>query len=283
MDETTPVMVNLSVPKVADTFCTCYRSTVTTDGRSTRWAQHRLERRKELVEATLRAIRRHGARVGMDEIAVVAGTSKTVFYRHFTDRTGLYQAVTEQVDALILRDLGRALGEAGTPLVALHASPPEIVSAAIDSYLALVEKDPEVYRFVVAAPMLDRSDAHPDGDPASAVTGHVAVQLEVVLHQALRQSGYDVASAPVWARGVVGMVRAAADAWLAEEVGLAGMPRAQLTRHLTLLAWTGLSTAWQGDGSGLPGPGRPLTPGVPSTPVASPARAVPPPAVPPPA
>jgi AcrR family transcriptional regulator len=226
----------------------------TTDGRSTRWAQHRLERRKELVEAALRAIRKHGARVGMDEIALSAGTSKTVFYRHFTDRTGLYHAVTERVDALILRDLGRALGEAGTPLAALHASPPEIVSAAIDSYLALVEKDPEVYRFVVAAPILERSDAHAVGDPASTVTGHVAAQLEVVLHQALEESGYDASSAPVWARGVVGMVRAAADAWLADEPGLAGMPRARLTHHLTRLAWTGLATAWEGGRAGPSGP-----------------------------
>lgn len=128
------------------------------------------------------------------------------------------------------------------------------MSAAIDSYLALVEKDPEVYRFVVAAPILDRGDRHAVGDPSSSVTGHVAAQLEIVLHEALRTSGYDVAPAPVWARGVVGMVRAAADAWLAEEAGLAGMPRAELTRHLTVLAWTGLATAWPGGAqeAGLP-------------------------------
>ena len=59
-----------------------------TDGRSTRWDQHRAARRRELVEATLRAIREHGAAVGMDDIAAEAGTSKTVVYRHFTDRQG---------------------------------------------------------------------------------------------------------------------------------------------------------------------------------------------------
>ena len=50
------------------------------DGRSTRWDQHRAARRRELVDATLRAIRQHGAGVGMDDIAAVAGTSKTVVY-----------------------------------------------------------------------------------------------------------------------------------------------------------------------------------------------------------
>lgn len=215
-----------------------------TDGRSTRWAQHRLERRKELVEATLRAIRAHGATVGMDEIALAAGTSKTVFYRHFTDRNGLYQAVSERVDGLILRDLGKALGESGVPLSDLSASPQHLVAAAIDSYLALVEKDPEVYRFIVAAPLLDRTHS----DPAADVSGHVAAQLADVLHEALGAAGYDPSPAPVWAQGVVGMVRAAADAWLAGGPGFSGMPRARLTEHLTTLAWTGLATAWPADG-----------------------------------
>lgn len=44
----------------------------------------------------------------MDEVAATARTSKTVFYRHFTDRAGLYTAVAERVDATIIRDLTRA-------------------------------------------------------------------------------------------------------------------------------------------------------------------------------
>src|SRR5262245_32752527 len=53
------------------------------DGRDSRWEQHREERREALVDATIRAIRKHGATVGMDDIALEAGTSKTVVYRHF--------------------------------------------------------------------------------------------------------------------------------------------------------------------------------------------------------
>ena len=72
------------------------------DGRATRWAQHNAERRRELVEATLRAIRKHGHGIGMDDLAADAGTSKTVFYRHFGDRAGLYTAVVESVQEFIL-------------------------------------------------------------------------------------------------------------------------------------------------------------------------------------
>src|SRR6476660_5825115 len=122
------------------------------DGRNTRWNQHRAIRRRELVDATLRAIRQHGAGVGMDDIAAVAGTSKTVIYRHFADRQGLYAAVCESVDALILRDLGQAMGADsghGVDLASAARHPKELIEGAIDAYLKLVEKDPEVYRFVV--------------------------------------------------------------------------------------------------------------------------------------
>ena len=216
-------------------------STTTTpsqDGRSTRWDEHRASRRRELVEATLRAIRKHGAAVGMDDIAAEAGTSKTVVYRHFTDRQGLYAAVCESVDARILRDLGKAMGAADGELAASPGDPRGLISASIDAYLGLVEKDPEVYRFVVNAPLLETPA---DGYPASPVTNHIAAQLSVVIATALEAGGQDTAPATVWAAGLVGMVRAAADQWLAAPDA---MTRSTLTTHLTDLAWSGLSSAW---------------------------------------
>jgi AcrR family transcriptional regulator len=211
------------------------------DGRSTRWDAHRATRRRELVEATLRAIREHGAAVGMDDIAAAAGTSKTVLYRHFTDRQGLYAAVSESVDALIMRDLGQAVVASGADAADLPASSSaarELVAKAIDSYLLLVEKDPEVYRFVVNAPLLETPVG---GDPAQAVTNHVADQMSELIGGALTAAGRDPAAAAVWGPGVVGMVRAAADQWLTPP---RSMSRAQLTEHLTTLAWSGLSAAW---------------------------------------
>ncbi|GAA2731046.1 TetR/AcrR family transcriptional regulator [Pedococcus aerophilus] len=209
----------------------------TTDGRSTRWDEHRATRRRELVEATLRAIREHGAGVGMDDIAAAAGTSKTVFYRHFTDRSGLYAAVSESVDARILRDLAAAMGDGAPDLASAGGSPRAIIAAAIDSYLALVERDPEVYRFVVNAPLLDSPSG---GDPALAVTSHIGDQMSALIGAALTSVGRNPSAAPVWGAGVVGMVRAAADQWLAAP----SMTRSELTTHLTDLAWGGLSAAW---------------------------------------
>ena len=73
----------------------------------------------------------------MDEIAATAGTSKTVFYRHFTDRAGLYTAVAERVDATIIRDLTRAAGDPA-PDDARGRHP----RVSIAAYLRLVEDDP---------------------------------------------------------------------------------------------------------------------------------------------
>ena len=139
----------------------------TPDGRSSRWDEHRLARRQELVEATLHAIREHGAGVGMDEVAATARTSKTVFYRHFTDRAGLYTAVAERVDATIIRDLSRAAGDPATD------DARAVIRGVIAAYLRLVEDDPEVYRFIVNAPMVPPGE-RPQGDVAAGMTDRIA-------------------------------------------------------------------------------------------------------------
>ena len=75
------------------------------DGRHSRWDAHRVRRRRALVESALRAIRRYGAGVTLDDVATVAGTSKTVLYRYFGDRVGLYHGVVDRVSENILGDL----------------------------------------------------------------------------------------------------------------------------------------------------------------------------------
>ena len=208
-----------------------------TDGRDTRWAQHRLARRVELVEATLRAIRRHGAGVGMDEIAAEAGTSKTVVYRHFSDKAGLYHAVVESVDGLVLRDLGHALGWGTDP--ALGSDPRAVIAAVVDSYLQLVERDPEVYRFVVTRPLLGQGKLAVD-DPVTGLTNRIANQITVMLAATLRDQGRDPAPAGTWGHALVGLVRAAADHWIGQAEHV---PRTVLVQHVTDLAWGGMSAA----------------------------------------
>ena len=215
------------------------------DGRRSRWDEHRLARRDELVDATLRAIRLHGAGVGMDDIAATAGTSKTVFYRHFTDRAGLYTAVAERVDATIIRGLTRAADGADSAGAPLH--PRVVIHQVVAAYLELVEDDPEVYRFVVNTPLF--SPGEPSGRDVAAgmtdrISAHVAGLVETGLTDRARRTGpLDPAGAQrLWGVALVGMVRASADAWLAAGGAASGTTREGLAQDLATLAWDGLSS-----------------------------------------
>src|SRR3954469_12460118 len=117
------------------------------DRRDSRWDEHRAARRRQLVDATLAAVGKHGAGVGMEEIAAEAGTSKTVVYRHFADRAELHVAVCNRVASQLLPRLREAIES--------NAAPRQMVAAGIDPYLAFLEADPELYRFVVPPPQLD--------------------------------------------------------------------------------------------------------------------------------
>lgn len=177
------------------------------DGRDVRWEAHRAERRQQLVEAALKAIRQHGAGVGMDEIAAQAGTSKTVLYRHLGDKAGLYGAVVAAVDDTILADL-RAAQERGGDVATR-------IAAMVHSYLSMVQRDPDIYRFVMTRPLeTTEGDAQ---DPVRQITGRVSEQLTDALHTHLVAEGRsDDADllAPAWGIGIVGLVRSAADHWL---------------------------------------------------------------------
>jgi len=209
----------------------------TPDGRSSRWDGHRLARRAELVDATLRAIRDHGAGVGMDEVAATAGTSKTVFYRHFTDRAGLYTAVAERVDGTIIRGLTRAADEPGPP--GATAERRAVVRAVIAAYLHLVEEDPEVYRFIVNAPIVPPGE-RPHGDVAAGMTDRIAGHVADLVGAGIAP---DAGGAPrLWGVALVGMVRSTADAWLAAGGAATGASSDDLADDLTALVWDGLGT-----------------------------------------
>jgi AcrR family transcriptional regulator len=194
------------------------------DRRSTRWDEHRRTRREELVQATLAAVGKHGAGVGMDEIAAEAGTSKTVVYRHFTDRNELYVAVCTRVAEQLTRKLREAVGSSDHPR--------EILAAAIETYLHFLEADPEVYRFVVSHQLPTDGD-----DPLTSLSDLVGDELGALVAASLQRAGQDTAAAVPWGHSVIGGVRSAADWWLRAD---RPMPRAQLAASLTDLAWAGL-------------------------------------------
>src|SRR3954462_9864066 len=162
------------------------------DGRRARWTEHRRARREELVAAAVEAVRLAGPEFAVDDVARSAGVSKTVIYRYFTDKDELVDAVLERISTVIL--LPRLLGQ----IAAEHADDRAGLRAVIAAFVALVEDEPELYRFAYAhAGRSGRADlvANTEHEIAEAL----ATLMSVRLADADRATG----AARTWAYGVV--------------------------------------------------------------------------------
>ena len=159
----------------------------------------------------------------MEQIAAEAGVTKPIVYRHFGDRDGLLDAMAERFETEVTTELRAALSR--------EAGPKELLVAGIDAYLAIVERDPNVYQVLVR-----RAVSDPRGGP-QAVIRRVAQQVALVIGEQMRNLGLDSGAAEPWAFGLVGMVHAAGDWWLERPT----MPRARLVEYLVALLWDGMS------------------------------------------
>jgi AcrR family transcriptional regulator len=187
-------------------------------------AERRQLRRGELLDAAIDVIRRRGADVTMEEMATAGGITKPILYRHFVDRDGLVLAVTETA----LREIGAILdGKLGE---ALSDAPPHSIRATIDAFFEYVEREPELYRFIV------ENDARRGSVATVAFTERIAERVADTLAQGLVDNGRDPAPAAIWGRAIVGMVRNTAAWW----IGGADISRQDAVGALTDLVWLGM-------------------------------------------
>lgn len=187
--------------------------------------QEREARREVLLDAAVEAIRRHGPRVSMEELGRAAGVTKPILYRHFGHRDGL-------TTALATRFVGRLQSTLEASMT-IGGSPRDRLEATIDAYLAFVESDPEVYRFLVA-----RLPAAAPGSELSVgnFLAQVGDQVAVILGEQLRAAGLDSGGAEPMAHGIVGMVHSAGDWWLDRRT----MPRGRVVHYVANLLWGGM-------------------------------------------
>ncbi|HYS40316.1 MAG TPA: TetR/AcrR family transcriptional regulator [Pseudonocardiaceae bacterium] len=193
------------------------------DARRERWRAHRENRREEFVEATIRAVGRHGPDVGMDEIAAEAGVTKPVLYRHFTDKADLYYAVGMRATDMLMAKIVPALAD-DAPIY-------ERIRRAVDCYVGFLDEYRELYRFLVLRP-----------DPAKQDLVRrdklkIAEVLAELLGAYLKLFRMNPVIAGPSGYGIVGLVQTAGEWWLDHPDE---MTRDQLTDHLTMLIWHGI-------------------------------------------
>ena len=187
------------------------------DGRTTRWDDHREQRRTDLVTAAVAAIDRHGPEASIADIAAVAGVSKPVLYRYFTDKAELYAAVGQWGAQLVLDRL--------MPELLSDAPIRERVADGVDAYLATIEEHPQVFLLLVRH--------HAGGDPLAGGRAVIATTVARVLGDTLRGLDVDAAGAEPWAHGLVGLGVSTGEWWLERQT----MSRAAVARYLTAFIW----------------------------------------------
>ena len=157
-------------------------------------------RRRELLDAAIRAIRAGGADASMTDIAAAAGVSKPVLYSTFRDKSELAAALAD-----------RFLGELDMTLldtVTTEASPRATLRRTIGAFVAFAEREPDLYRFLVEG---------------SAGTGREAVELPMLTNLASRIAEYLTSPtaridrserSESWAFAIMGAVFATVGWWL---------------------------------------------------------------------
>jgi len=179
------------------------------DGRQLRWDKHNQARRRTILDAAVAVLEETepGEDIHVQQIAARAGLSRTVVYRHFTDRADLDRAV----QATILEMLAGKL----LPEVTLAGTIEEIIRRIVGTYV----------RWTVAHPSLHRFAEHdvPGASGSSALevaVVQIATQVEELIAVGAEQLGTPLSDDDADALdplvfGLVGAVFGATRRWLA--------------------------------------------------------------------
>jgi AcrR family transcriptional regulator len=196
---------------------------VKVDGRKKRWHRHKVERRNELVDGTLEAVRRRGRYVSMDEIAAEIGVSKTVLYRYFVDKNDLTTAVMMRfTQTTLIPNMTKALSS--------NLDGYDLTREIIRVYVDTVAAEPEPYRFVMANSSASKNKVVADSERI------IARMLAVMLRSRMQAVGMDTRGAEPWAFMIVGGVQLATHSWMSDP----RMTSDELIDYLTMLSWNAL-------------------------------------------
>jgi AcrR family transcriptional regulator len=182
------------------------------------------ERREQLVGVgrSLFAERGYEATT-IEEIAERAGVSKPVVYQHFGGKEGIYAVVVDREVRGLTESITRAFDAVHPRLVAIGAA---------DAFLAYIEANEDGFRVLVRdAPVVLT------GGSFATVIVDVAARCEQLLVDEFGERGFDAATAPMYARMLVGAVALVGEWWL----DVREPPREVVAAHIVNLMWNGLA------------------------------------------
>lgn len=169
---------------------------VTVDGRSSRWARHREQRRAQLLEVARHLIHAQGPDVTMEDIATASGTSKSIVYRYFSDKAQLQRDIGMHILSGMHRRLVEEVRRVETSGRAVGLE--DRIRAMISAYVSAAETSPHVYRFVTR--------------PSDGLNHFLTSTARLVA--AALPDGIEESSAAVWSAGAIGFVQGAVDRWM---------------------------------------------------------------------
>ena len=120
--------------------------------------------------------------------------------------------------------------------MARSGEPSAIVASTIEAFCTFIEREPELYRFLV------QTARHESDVSGPRLMSDIGGQIAVALGSGLRKAGADSGAAEPWAFAIVGMTFAGAGWWLERR----SMSKEDLVGYLSQLLWTGLSGAGLG-------------------------------------
>jgi AcrR family transcriptional regulator len=199
---------------------------VRVDARSERWREHRKKVRGEIVSAAFRAVDRLGPELSVREIAEEAGTAKPKIYRHFDDKSDLFQAIGQR-----LRDM---LWAAIFPSIDFSTnSVRDIIRRSVEEYVGLVDQHPNVLRFFIQGRFPDRSESTMR---ALNEGREITLAMAEMFSNELREMELDRAAIELAAFAAFGSAQSATDWWLGPESDSPRrMPRDEFVTHLTTI------------------------------------------------
>ncbi|MEU8269089.1 TetR family transcriptional regulator [Sphaerisporangium sp. NPDC049002] len=160
------------------------------------------DRRRALLDAADRVIRREGPQASMAAIAAEAGITKPILYRHFGDKSGLYQALADRHIRTVIKQLRREFARARTGLRTR-------ARATIETYLDMISANLNLYRFLFHRAGAEDSRTH---SHMAGIVRSLGEELGAVI--AADGTVSDPVRAQILGHAFVGMVQTTGDWWL---------------------------------------------------------------------